>query len=197
MRLQLDLVDGSTVIFDNSKLNLKRVLHGDERPDIGWLQPNIGSFDIVPICPDARMLKGDPVKLTLQHMDVILSLNPDSNGWTRQEKINWLTSNEGRNDMFLAMDEVGNWRIPSPGVCGGAIVNVLWEKNNMSAIQCLDMSNPLPTTFPEHLAFQWYGIGMRASEGDLYHWLARGGIITPVMFSSTFGYIPTAWTKSI
>ena len=92
MQIQLTFDDGSTeelLPAAEAGLNLRRVLHGDERPDIRWLTPNESSFDIVPICPDPVMQKGSPVNIKLQVMDVVYFLNPATQKYSQKDKINW------------------------------------------------------------------------------------------------------------
>jgi len=81
-------------------LNLYRALHGDERPDIGWLDINLGSFDIIPLLPNPKLEKGDPLKLDAAQVEAIRKLNPDDGEFTAKKKFHWLVDEEGTRDVM-------------------------------------------------------------------------------------------------
>ncbi len=166
-------------------LNLHRAMHGDERPDIGWLGINKGSFDIIPLLPNTKLEKGDPLKLDAAQVAAIRKLNPDGGGFTAQQKWNWLVDDIGNRDVMAHDDITDEYRIPSPGISGGAHVNVLETMGDFAKIETL--AGTIPDNLPSHLVFTWYGFA------DTKLFKPFGGVQFPVLFSRTSAYVPSAW----
>jgi hypothetical protein len=177
-------------VVESEPLNLYRALHGNERPDIGWLDVNLGSFDIIPLLPNPKLEKGDPLKLDAAQVEAIQKLNPDDGEFTAKKKFQWLVDEEGNRDV-MAYDEVNDeYRIPSPGISGGALVNVLSIVGKFAKIETL--AGAIPEDLPPHLVFTWYGF---TTGGALF--IPRGGVRFPVLFSEPSAYVPLQWLEKV
>jgi hypothetical protein len=171
-------------------LDLYRALHGNERPDIGWLGINLGSFDIIPLLPNPKLEKGDPLKLDAAQVDAIRKLNPNGSEFTAKKKWRWLVDEEGNRDV-MAYDAINDeYRIPSPGISGGAQVNVLSIVGNFAKIETL--AGAIPEDLPSHLVFTWYGF---TKTGVLF--TPCGGVRFPVLFSEPSAYVPLQWLEKL
>ncbi len=171
-------------------LNLYRALHGNERPDIGWLGINLGSFDVIPLLHNPKLEKGDPLKLDAAQVDAIQKLNPDGSEFTASKKWRWLVDEEGNRDVMAYDVTNDEYRIPSPGISGGAQVNVLSIVGNFAKIETL--AGAIPEGLPPHLVFTWYGF---TKGGALF--TPCGGVKFPVLFSEPSAYVPLQWLEKL
>src|SRR3989304_1878801 len=97
----ISLSDGS--IFIPQEVNRYRALHGNERPDIGELGLNVGSFDIIPLLPNPIFIKGGALNLTGEQAASIFAMNPDGNGFTALQKRNWFVGEQGNKDVMAML----------------------------------------------------------------------------------------------
>jgi hypothetical protein len=173
--------------------NLYRALNGHKRPDIGWLDINIGSFDIIPLLPSPKTQKGESLTLSRDQVDAIRQLNPDGGGYTARQKWNWLVDIAGGTRDVMSFDEgTGKYRIPVPGISGGALVNVLGITNRFALIETL--TDDIPDELPDYLVFTWYAFTKR-DPPILY--TPYGGVRFPVLFSQPQAYVPLDWLVKV
>ena len=187
----LPLVTTEQIVSESTSesLNLYRAMLGNERPNIGWLGINTGSFDIIPLLPNRKLEKGDPLKLDAAQVEAIQKLNPDGGGFTAKQKWNWLVDDIGNRDVMAYDESADEYRIPSPGISGGALVNVLKVSGDFAEIETL--SGDIPDNLPSHLVFTWYGF----AGSKLF--IPYGGVKFPVLFSQTSAYVPLLWLEKL
>lgn len=188
----------------HSGLNLYRAMLGSERPDIGWLSRPYGTFDNIPLLERMYLEKGRGLNLTHQQWDMTKAWNPDSNGFTQNEKLNWLTSSENGTDMVLSYDPALDiYRQHTPEVSGGAIVNVLGIETSpggmqFARIQCWNWTNPFPMEIPYPLGYVWtalYPPTPGYPNGKSY--TPRGGVRFITQYWRDWAYLPLDWLEKI
>lgn len=183
-----------TATIEIKRRNLWRVMTGDERPDIGWIDRPYETFDNVPILENMKLEKGSSLKIT-QHWPRIMKWNPDGGGYSQAEKEAWMVSSEGSTAMPIAYDDATRtYRQHTPEVSGGAIVNVLDTIGNFNVIECWDVTQVLPAILPLYLIYVWRALlppKPGFSTGISY--VPRGGIKFPILYWRNWGYLPKQW----
>lgn len=180
---------------DVRHVNLYRVLLGNERPAIGWLDPPLGTFDNVPLLENMKLEKGAGINLTDQQWKNIVDLNPDGDGpeETQQKKIAWLESSDNATNMVMEYNSAtGIHRIHTPEVSGNSLVNVLNVVGNFAIVECWDVSNPFPENWPFPLVFKWRALTLSGASYE-----PRGGIRFPTVYWRSWAYLPFKWMKKL
>lgn len=178
------------LLTDILKLNLYRVKHGTERPIDDPLPANKGSFDISPFYIKPARIKGDPLKIPLGLWNWIAKKSNAyvTSEWSLSQKQNWLIGPNYNDTMYMANDEFGNYRIPSLGVSGGAIINILNTENNFGQVQIWPINQPIPNILPVYLYYLWYQIVPDKPS------LVRDGIVCPIIGLPNIDYwLPLEW----